>query len=73
MGANVFRHLIENKSLNVLHLPPPPLEFSIFPIKAQKEDIVRVPDFYQQVVQRKGFCIHSVIFLYEGSEPVGSQ
>ena len=51
MGANVFRHLIENKSLNVLHLPPPPLEFSIFPIKAQKEDIVRVPDFYQQTVQ----------------------
>ena len=64
--------LIQNKSLNVLHLPPP-LESSMFPIKAQKEDIVRVPDFYQQTVQRKDSCIHFVTFLYEVSEPVGSQ
>ena len=72
MGANVFRHLIQNKSLNALYLPPP-LDFSKGYIKAKKEDIVRVPDFYQQTVQREGFCIHSVTFLYEASEPVGSQ
>ena len=71
MGANAFRHFIQIESLIMLHLPP--LEFSIFPIKARKEDIVKVLDFYQQTVQEKGFCIHFVIFLYEGSEPVGSQ
>ena len=72
MGANVFRHLIQNKSLNVFHLPPP-LEFSISSIKARRKDIVRVPDFCEQVVQREDYCIHPVIFLYEVSEPVGSQ
>ena len=49
MGANVFRHFIQIKSLIVLHILPP-LELSIFPIKARKEDIERVPDFYQQTV-----------------------
>ena len=35
MGANVFRHFVQIKSLNVLHLPPS-LEFSISSIKTQK-------------------------------------
>ena len=72
MGANVFRHLIQNKLLNAFYLPPP-LEFSISSIKAKRKDIVRVPDFYQQTVQREDFGIHFVTFLYEISEPVGFQ
>ena len=69
---NVFRQFIQIESLIVLHLPPP-LEFSISSIKAKKKGIVRVPDFCQQTVQREDYCIHLVIFLYEVSEPVGSQ
>ena len=63
--------LIQFRSINVGYLPP--LEFSICSINTQKEDMVKVPDFYQQAVQREGFCIHFVTFVYEVSEPVGSQ
>ena len=38
-----------------------------------KKRMVRVPDFYQKIMQWKAFCIHFVKFLYEGSEPIGSQ
>ena len=35
MGANVFRHFVQIKSLSTLHLPPSG-ELSFFSIKAQK-------------------------------------
>ena len=52
---------------------PPPREVSVFPINTQKQDIVEVPDFCEQAVQREDYCIHLVTFMYEVSEPVGSQ
>ena len=44
--------LFQIRSLNVYHLPHY-LELSISSIKTRKKDIVRVPDFYQQIVQWK--------------------
>ena len=57
----------------IVPLHPPPLEVSVFSINTKKEDIVRVLDFCEQAVQREDYCIHLVTFLYEVSEPVGSQ
>ena len=54
------------------YLPLPP-EVSLLSINMRKENIVRVPDFGKQAVQREDYCIHLVAFLYEVSEPVGSQ
>ena len=71
-GQASFRHFVQINQFNVftyLHS----LELSVSLIKMKKKDILRVPDFYQQTVQWKYFCIHLVKPLYEGSEPIGSQ
>ena len=69
--AQLFSAILSN-SLIVHHLPPP-LEVSVFSINIKKEDIVKVPDFCKQAVQREDYSIHLATFLYEVSEPVGSQ
>ena len=72
MGANVFRHFIQIESLIVSQLPPP-LEFSITPIKTKKEYIVGVPISISKLSSEETFVYIFVTFMYEASEPIGSQ